>query len=597
MPNILRREDIAFWLYDFLDLEDLARLPHFRDVERDVADAILDSVEKIAEEKFQPHATKLDAQEPEFDGENVQIIPDVKEAIDSFCEAGLMGAGFDHEYGGLQLPYLLQTAISAWFSAANWGTSGYAGLTVAAGNLLAEHASKEQKQRYLLPMVAGRYFGTMALSEPHAGSSVGDIKTRAVLQEDGSYHLVGNKMWISGADHEMSENIINLVLARIPGSPAGVKGISLFIVPRYLINEDGTRGRKNDIKLAGLNHKMGCRGTVNCVLNFGDDGGAVGWLVGEPNAGLRYMFSMMNEMRIGVGLSAAALASTGYLHALDYAKDRTQGRKLTDRDPNTPMIPIVEHADVKRMLLQQKAYAEGAMALCLYAARLTDELRAGDDATRQKALLLLDILTPIVKSWPSEFGLRANETAIQVLGGAGYTRDYPLERFYRDNRLNHIHEGTKGIQGLDLLGRKVPMHDGASFKQLMAEIEAGIVEAKAHPELAACAAQLMQTLTLAGRTTISMASKAEQLGQETYLANATVYLDMLGHVVVGWIWLRQAMAALKKQADIGDEDAFCQGKLAACQYFFRYDLPVVETQCALLEQMDTTCMKTPVAAF
>ncbi|MCP4318072.1 MAG: acyl-CoA dehydrogenase [Hyphomicrobiales bacterium] len=598
MPNILRREDVAFLLYDFLDLETLSQLPHFADADRDVCDAILDSVEKIAEERFQPHAQKLDANEPEFDGESVHIIPEVKEAIDAYCEAGLMGASFDTDDGGLQLPFLLQTAISAWFSAANWGTSGYAGLTVAAGNLLAEHASQEQKERYLRPMVEGRYFGTMALSEPHAGSSVGDIRTRAEPQDDGSYRLFGNKMWISGADHEMSENIINLVLAKIPGGPPGVKGISLFIVPRYLINEDGARGARNDVKLAGLNHKMGCRGTVNCVLNFGDGDGAVGYLIGEPNAGLQYMFSMMNEMRIGVGLSAAALAATGYLHALDYARDRTQGRKIGDRDPATPMVPIIEHADVKRMLLQQKAYAEGAMALCFYAARLSDEKRAGDAAAQERATALLDILTPIVKSWPSEFGLRANEIAIQVFGGAGYTRDYPVERFYRDNRLNHIHEGTRGIQGLDLLGRKVPMQGGAPLKALVAEMRETVKVAAEMPELANFAAELDAAIRLAVDTTLSMGGKAGQLGQETYLANATIYLDMLGHIVVAWLWLRQAMAASERQADAGETvDPLCGGKLSACRYFFRYELPVVETQCELLAQMDTTCLEAPADVF
>ncbi len=598
MPNILRSDDIAFLLYEVFDLEGLSAMPRFATTERDVADAILDSVEKIAEERYQPHAQKLDAQEPEFDGEQVHIIPEVKEALDAFCEAGLMAAPFDSDYGGLQLPYLLQTAISAWFSAANWGTSGYTGLTIAAGNLLAEHGSEEQKERYLKPMVEGRYFGTMALSEPHAGSSVGDIRTRAEPQTDGSYRLFGNKMWISGADHEMSENIVNLVLAKVPGGPPGVKGISLFIVPRYLINEDGSAGARNDIRLAGLNHKMGCRGTVNCVLNFGEREGAVGYLVGRENEGLACMFSMMNEMRVGVGLSAAALAATGYLHALDYAQDRTQGRKLDNRDPATPMVPIIEHADVKRMLMQQKAFAEGALALCFYAARLIDEKAGGDQAMAERADLLLDILTPIAKSWPSEFGLRANETAIQVFGGAGYTRDYPVERFYRDNRLNHIHEGTRGIQGLDLLGRKVPMRDGASYKALMAEIASTAEAAARYPELAEFSEALRSAAARATDTTIAMGAKAEQLGREAYLANATIYLDMLGHVVVAWIWLRQALVAQEALSNAsGSRRAFYEGKIAACRYFYRYELPQTETQCQLLAAMDTTCLEAVAEAF
>ncbi len=594
MPNILRSEDVAFLLYDVFDLESLSELPKFSDTERDVADAILASVERIAEDLYQPHAQKLDAEEPQFDGTRVHIIPEVKQALDAFCDAGLMGASFDAEYGGLQLPYLLQTAISAWFAAANGSTGGYAGLTVAAGNLLAEHGSEEQKERYLKPMVEGRYFGTMALSEPHAGSSVGDIRTRAERQPDGTYRLFGNKMWISGAEHDMSENIVNLVLAKIPGSPPGVKGISLFLAPRYLVNDDGSRGARNDIRLAGLNHKMGNRGTVNCVLNLGEGEGAVGYLVGRENEGLACMFSMMNEMRIAVGLGAAALAVTGYLHALDYAKDRTQGRPLKDRDPSTPMVPIIEHADVKRMLLQQKAFAEGAMALCFYAARLIDEKAAGEGAVHDKASLLLDILTPIVKSWPSEFGLRANEVAIQVFGGAGYTRDYPVERFYRDNRLNHIHEGTRGIQGLDLLGRKVPMHGGAAFEALVAEIGSTVDAAREIAELEEFARSLAAAVATAVETTQTMGAKAVQLGQETYLANATIYLDMLGHVVVAWIWLRQAMVAARLlPSTSGSRRDFLEGKVVACRYFYRYELPHIESQCRLLAAMDTTCLVTP----
>lgn len=598
MPNILRSEDIAFLLYDVFELESLSELPKFRDTDRSIADAILASVERIAEDLYQPHAQKLDAQEPTFDGDQVHIIPEVKQALDAFCEAGLMGASFEAQYGGLQLPYLLQSAISAWFAAANGSTSGYAGLTVAAGNLLAEHGSEEQKQRYLKPMIEGRYFGTMALSEPHAGSSVGDIRTRAEPQPDGTYRLFGNKMWISGAEHDMSENIVNLVLAKIPGGPPGVKGISLFIAPRFLINDDGSRGHRNDIKLAGLNHKMGNRGTVNCVLNFGESGGAVGYLVGGENQGLACMFSMMNEMRIAVGLGAAALAATGYLHALDYAKERAQGRHLTDRDPSTPMVPIIEHADVKRMLLQQKAFAEGALALCFFAARLIDEKAAGEDAVRDRAELLLEILTPIVKSWPSEFGLRANDSAIQVFGGAGYTRDYPVERFYRDNRLNHIHEGTRGIQGLDLLGRKVPMRDGAAFKALMSEIESTARQAAATAGLEECARDLTSAANLATETTQLMGTKAVQLGREAYLANATIYLDMLGHVVVAWIWLRQALVAMDKllSPDLPERD-FLDGKITACRYFFRYELPQIESQCRLLGAMDTTCLDAQPRVF
>ncbi|MEO1293772.1 MAG: acyl-CoA dehydrogenase family protein, partial [Pseudomonadota bacterium] len=494
MPNILRRDDIAFLLYDVLDIERFSAHPHFAEGSRAVYDQILDTAERMAEEVFQPFAAKLDANEPSFDGTSVHIIPEVKKAVSAFAEAGFIGASFKAEDGGMQLPFTITEAVSAWFAAANWSAANYPALTVAAANLLATHGSAAQKERFLPAMLEGRYFGTMCLSEPHVGSSLGDMRTRAEPQDDGAYRLYGNKMWISGGEHELSENIIHFVLAKIPGGPPGVKGISLFIVPRILGAEEGRDGEKNDIALASLNHKMGCRGTVNCALTFGEKDGAVGYLVGEPHKGLSYMFLMMNEMRIGVGMAAAALAYTGYLHALDYAKDRRQGRALTNRDPESPMVPIVEHADVKRMLLQQKAYAEGALAMTFYCASLVDEMAVGTPEQRRRAHLLLELLTPIAKSWPSEFGLRANETAIQVLGGAGYTRDWPLERFYRDNRLNPIHEGTKGVQGMDLLGRKVAMENGAAFRALGEEIRTTIA---AKPRLPEQEAALGEALALA----------------------------------------------------------------------------------------------------
>ncbi|MEM1277009.1 MAG: acyl-CoA dehydrogenase [Pseudomonadota bacterium] len=587
MPHILRQEDLSFLLYDLLDLETIADRPRFAESGREVFDQVLDTAERVAEDHFQPHAAKLDAQEPSFDGERVSIIPEVRAALDVYLDSGFLTAPVDHALGGMQLPYTVHTAIGAWFVAANWSTSNYPALTSAAANLLAEHATEAQKAAWLAPMLEGRFFGTMCLSEPHVGSSVGDIRTRAEPQEDGSYRLFGSKMWISGGEHEMSENIVHLVLAKIPGGPAGTKGISLFIVPRIV------EGQRNDIRLVSLNHKMGCRGTVNCALNFGEGAGAIGWLVGAPHQGLAQMFTMMNEMRIGVGMSAAALAYTGYLHALDYAKDRTQGRPLTARDPSQPMVAIIEHADVKRMLLQQKAYAEGGLALVLFAASLVDREKTGDREEARRAALLLDLLTPVVKSWPSEYGLRANETAIQVLGGAGYTRDYPLERFYRDNRLNHIHEGTKGIQGLDLLGRKVTAENGAALRALIEEIASDAGNSTL-PE----AKDLARHANTVGTTTLEMITRSTETGPEVFLANASLYLDMLGHLVVGWLWLRQAQIATEGLVEAtGSRRDFLQGKITACRYFFRYEMPMIRTTAELLAQMDRTTVEAEAAIF
>ncbi len=380
----------------------------------------------------------------------------------------------DGEFGGAQLPVTVAEAGFAWFSAANVSTTGYLMLTIANANLLAKFGTPEQIDAFLRPMLAGRFSGTMALSETQAGSSLADILTRAEPQDDGTYRLFGSKMWISGAEHELTDNIVNLVLAKIPGGPPGTKGISLFIVPKYLVGDDGSVGERNDVVLAGLNHKMGQRGITNTVLNFGEgrftpggQPGAVGYLVGEPHRGLTYMFHMMNEARLGVGMGAVSLGYTGYLKSLEYARERPQGRPVTAKDPSAPQIPIIEHADVKRMLLAQKAYVEGGMALLLYCAKLVDlQHSAESDEERDATTLLLDILTPVGKSWPSQWCLEANSLAIQVHGGYGYTREYDVEQHYRDNRLNPIHEGTHGIQSLDLLGRKVTQRGGASLAAL-----------------------------------------------------------------------------------------------------------------------------------
>ncbi|MEO8039987.1 MAG: acyl-CoA dehydrogenase family protein, partial [Betaproteobacteria bacterium] len=450
--RIISRRDLDFVLYELLDAGALTQRERYLDHSRDTFDAVIETAHRIAVELFAPHARAADENEPRFENGRVVMIPEVKRALEAFRAAGFISASFDAELGGMQLPVTVAQAAFAIFNGANIATAAYPFLTVANANLLSVFGTAEQKARYLPHLLSGRFFGTMCLSEPQAGSSLSDIVTRAEPQSDGSYRLFGQKMWISAGEHDLSENIVHLVLARIKGAPAGVKGISLFLVPKFLVADDGALGARNDVHLAGLNHKMGYRGTTNCVLNFGEQDGAAGSLVGEPNQGLACMFHMMNEARVGVGLGAVMLGYSGYLHALDYARDRAQGRPVLSKDPAKPPVKIMEHPDIRRMLLAQKAYVEGGLALCLYAASLVDDLHsAPEPKTRRDAKLLLDVLTPIVKAWPSQWCLAANDLAIQVHGGYGYTREYPVERLYRDNRLNPIHEGTNGIQALDLL--------------------------------------------------------------------------------------------------------------------------------------------------
>lgn len=588
MSLIVNRRDIDFLLFECLDAGAIFATERYGHIDRDMVESIFDTAQAIAEEQYLPLAATLDANEPQFADGKVEIMPEVGAALRAYAEAGFFAAGADSEVGGLQLPHVVTMAINGMFTAANLGVANYSFLTIANANLLATFGSEEQKARFLPPMLEGRWFGTMCLSEPQAGSSLSDIKTRAEPLDDGSYSVSGNKMWISGGDHEIAENIVHLVLARIPGAPPGVKGISLFIVPKYRVAADGRAGTRNGIALAGLNHKMGHRGTTNCLLNFGEEGASIGYLVGEANKGLSYMFHMMNEARIGVGHASVMSALAGYLYALDYARTRAQGRLPQAKSPSDPQVPIIEHADVKRMLMAQKAAVEGALALTGFCALLVDRQKASTDAADVEELgVLLDLLTPIAKSWPSEHCLEANKWAIQVLGGYGYTRDYPVERHYRDNRLNHIHEGTFGIQAIDLLGRKVRMDDGRALRLLLGRMAATVAEARASAGLAEEAAALEAAMAALGETTEAVVASTDL---NRGLANATTYLDAFGHVVIAWLWLRQATTAASALAAGRGETAFYEGKIAACRYFFRYELPLVHARFALVRALDTTCL-------
>jgi alkylation response protein AidB-like acyl-CoA dehydrogenase len=589
--TLLSRRDLDFLLYEWLQVDELTKRDRFAEHSRETFDAVLDLCEQLATRYFAPHNKKSDATEPRFDGEQVTVIGEVKEALDAFTQADLIGVAMDGEVGGAQLPVTVAEAGFAWFSAANISTAGYLMLTIANANLIAKFGTPDQIGAFLPPMLAGRFSGTMALSETQAGSSLADILTRAEPQADGTYRLFGSKMWISGAEHELTDNIVNLVLAKIPGGPAGTKGISLFIVPKYLVGRDGSVGERNDVVLAGLNHKMGQRGITNTVLNFGEgrfapggQPGAVGYRVGEAHRGLTYMFHMMNEARLGVGMGAVALGYTGYLKSLQYARERPQGRPVTAKDPAAPQIPIIEHADVKRMLLAQKAYVEGGMALLLYCAKLVDlQHSAESDEEREAMTLLLDVLTPVGKSWPSQWCLEANSLAIQVHGGYGYTREYDVEQHYRDNRLNAIHEGTHGIQSLDLLGRKVTQHGGASLTALGAAICQTVDAATAAGgEAAEFAGQLGATWQRLVDVTTAMFASGDI---DAALANSVVYLEAFGHIVVAWIWLEQVLACNGRSGD------FYDGKRHAARYFFRSELPRTGPQLDLLAALDRTTLE------
>ena len=615
------RSTLDFLLYQWLDVPALAQRARFTDHSRETFDAVLDTCERIAREKYAPFNRLVDVQEPQFDGERVILPQATQDAAQAYAASGMLSAAQDYAHGGMQLPYTMEAAANSFFACASVSI-GAGLLTTGNANLLMVHGTAQQQAAFARHEFSGRFSGTMCLSEPQAGSSLSDVLTRAL--PDGPdfaadplgprYRLKGNKMWISAGDHELTDNIIHLVLAKIPGPDgklvAGTRGISLFIVPKKMVDAQGQlTGERNDVALAGLNHKLGWRGTTNCLLNFGEgkyplrphaDGpfaagaGAIGYLVGQPGEGLRCMFHMMNEARIGVGIAATMLGLAGYYASLDYARNRAQGRPIgsSGKDAAAPQVRIIEHADVKRMLLAQKAYGEGALALALYCARLVDEQRTGLEADADEARLLLEVLTPIAKSWPSEWCLEANSLAIQVLGGYGYTRDFPVEQYWRDNRLNMIHEGTHGIQAADLLGRKVLMEDGRGLRLLGERMLATAGRAAGQPELAPFAGGLQQALKSLGAAT--QAAWASGQAKQA-LANAVPYMQAFGHTVLAWIWLDVALTALAH--DSQQTLAQTQGKLRATSYFYRYELPKIGAWLAVVSAGDQTCAEMPEAAF
>jgi butyryl-CoA dehydrogenase len=613
------RSTLDFLLYEWLEVSSLQQRERFSDHSRETFDAVLDTCERIAKEKYAPFNRLVDTEEPRFDGEKVILPQATHDAQKAYAASGMLSASQDYDIGGMQLPYTVEAAANSFFAMASV-SMGSGLLTVGNANLLMVHGSDLQRQVFALNEFSGRWSGTMCLSEPQAGSSLSDVMTRATPDGDAfasdplgaRYRLKGNKMWISAGDHELTENIVHLVLAKIPDADGklipGVRGISLFIVPKKMVNEKAElTGVRNDVALAGLNHKCGWRGTTNTLLNFGegkfrvktdnaasDGSGAVGYLVGEPGRGLSYMFHMMNEARIGVGMAATMLGMAGYEASLEYAKNRPQGRPVAGggqkvvKDAAQAQVRIIEHADIKRMLLAQKSYSEGALALELYCAKLVDEQHTGEASAADEARLLLEVLTPIAKSWPSEWCLEANSLAIQIHGGYGYTRDFPVEQYWRDNRLNMIHEGTHGIQGMDLLGRKVLMEEGRGVHLLGARMRETADKAMVYADLAADA----KALNTALQKVIAATQMAWSSGQpQEALANAVPYLQAFGHLVLAWIWLDVSASCR------GAQTPAQTGRQAAAKYFFHYELPKIDAWLHVVSNRDMTCANLAEDAF
>jgi butyryl-CoA dehydrogenase len=575
---------VDFLLYSVLDAESLCELEAYEQHSKETFDMFIDSVRRFARQDLLPTYKPMDEEPPVFRDGRIHTHPSLPALYEAMIDLGVLTATRPESVGGQQIPMLVYTMASAYLMAANLGAYGFVGLTHGAAHLIEAFGSDEVKERFMTKMYDGEWTGTMALTEPHAGSSLGDITTTATPTEDGHYLIKGSKIFISGADHQVTDNVVNLALGRIAGAPAGTKGISLFAIPR--LREEGGELVPNDVTVAGLIHKIGWKGLPSLALEFGDEGDCRGWLVGEPNQGLRYMFQMMNEARIMVGVNGTATASVAYHESLAYARDRKQGRKLGSRGGE--MVSIIEHADVRRMLLRQKAIIEGSLALLGTVSRYSDIAAHGaTDEARERADLLLNLLTPIAKTFPAEKGFESNVLAVQILGGYGYTSEYLPEAYLRDQKLNTLHEGTNGIQSMDLLGRKVMSKGGAPLRALAEEIGSTIARArKAGCDDTLCTA-LENAVGTVGAITIELGQRGMSGDADAMLGHSWDYLDMFATLVIGWQWLN--MAAVAKAAPLSDERKHAID--AAAQYWIRTEVPRVELLASLCREHEDSYIK------
>ena len=572
--KFISERNLKFLLYEVFDAESLTKYEYYTPHNKKTFDLVLQAAVKLAKDMLYPVFSEMDRNQPELVQGQVKVHPSVRKIMNEFGEGGWITSRVPFDLDGEQLPHLVADACDFVFQASNYSASVFPGLNTGAAHLLESFGNEQLCNAFVANLHEGKWQGTMALTEPEAGSSLSDITTTAEPTDEDYYLIKGQKIFISAGDHDGVDNVVHLLLAKIKGAPPGVRGISLFVVPKYRIS-DQDKLLPNDVATSGLYHKLGYRGCPIVQLSLGDKNDCRGWLVGEPHNGLKYMFQMMNEFRIGVGLGATAMATAAYYETLDYAKTRRQGRKLSQKDPSLPPIPIIEHSDVKRLLLFQRAVSEGSLSLLMQCSKYVDLQKSLTETDREKYHLLLEILTPVAKSYPSEMSIQSISQGLQVFGGSGYCDDYPLEQYYRDVRIHPIHEGTTGIHGLDLLGRKVRLQNGKAFELFIAEIDTAITKAKKIKELDMCADQLEKTIKMLKMVTDSLFEVAQNKGPEYFLADATLYLEFFGITAIAWQWLIQGIVAKKalagkaRQSDID----FYTGKMFTLRYFYNYELP------------------------
>ncbi len=608
------RRDVQFVLFEQLDIESLTKSPIYTGLNKKVFDMVLSEARSLATKELLPLSAEGDKNGCVYDNGMVRMPDGFKRAYDLLIEGEWPALADDPELGGQGMPQVLATAVMELFQAANTAIAGFPMLGHGAALLVAHFGTENQKKLYLEKMMTGKWGGTMVLTEPEAGSDVGALTTTAVKNSDGTYLISGNKIFISCAEHDMVDNIVHPVLARIEGAPAGPAGVSLFLVPKIRVNDDGSLGELNDVACTGIEEKIGLHGGPTCSLTFGGKGECIGTLLGKENQGLRSMFHMMNEERLNVAIQSLGLASAAYMYAVSYARERVQGKHLTQAmNPDAPSVRIIEHPDVRRMLMWQKSILEGMRSLNFYVALLMDKVKMTDDKGEKKKLdKFISLLTPICKAYTTERACEIIAQSIQVHGGYGACKDYPVEQLLRDSRIAPIYEGTTGIQAMDLLGRKLGVDKGEIFKEFLGTMLKTAAEAKTNPELNDIAVRLEEIVAKLGKTALNLGKAAASPKVMDAFGHALPFLDSMAEVVLGWMHLWRASVAAPKLAKIiGDADgkekkakieknkeaAFYHGQVQTARYFIESILPIAAGRMDAIDILNDAPIAMAEASF
>ncbi|MBN1574595.1 MAG: acyl-CoA dehydrogenase [Deltaproteobacteria bacterium] len=619
MSNLIVDErDQRFVLYEHLEAEKLTGFARYSEFSKDIFDMIIDEARKFAVDVLEPTIEETEREGCTLKDGSVSIPKCLKEAYRIYCEGGWVAPSQPADVGGQGLPVLLQTAAREYFNC-NTSFLPYPGLAEGAALLIRMHGTDQQKKKYMEKMFTGEWGGTMALTEPGAGTDVGSLTTSAKKNPDGSYSITGTKIFITAGDHDLVDNIVHAVLARVEGAPSGTKGISIFLVPKYLVNDDGSLGERNDYSVTGIEKKMGFNGSATCLMNFGDNGKCYGELLGEEGQGMKVMFILMNEARVAVALQGLTCASRAYLNSVKYAKERIQGPDLINfRNPEAPRVPIINHPDVRRMLLWMKSHTEGLRALTYYTSKCEDlSLALDDPEEREKWHGMVELLTPVIKACGSDIGFQVADQSIMVHGGYGYTKEYPVEQILRDVKLSAIYEGTNGVQALDLVGRKLGQKKGENFKNLIGEINKFIREAGNNGRISGLVDKLKEGVKILTDTSEFFAACGREGKFLVPIGNAYPFLNLMATIMLSWMLAWQAkiagerLDALTKEkgvdpnnwikwAEFLNDDrnaAFYSGKLAAAKYFINNVMPKAEAIAKAIKTEDLSIMEIAEVSF